>query len=517
MRQLAPLSIVAPGALGLNTEDSLTPLGPAYAVEALNAVIDDRGRLASREGLTTRTTGTPAADAIRQLFEYRKASGVKEIIASWDGGIANSIVSPGASDISGTVTVSDGNWQFVNFNDEVWGAHANVAGLIRYTGSGTFTAPVVQKDGGTHQSGILCAAFGRLWTLESDGKTIAYSALLDGTDFREVSGGGRIDTSKIWTQGTDRVRALAAFNGALIAFGERHLIFWVDGQGSALGLDPTLMYVSDVIEGTGLLGRDTIQAAGETDLVFLSPTGVQSLSRIVQERSAPVDSLTDHNRTALLAAVDAAGDAWSKLRSAYDPENGFYILSCPSASSAYTYVLDLSRRFRDDQGRALARMTRWTIAPTALAYTSSGLLASSLTAGKVAVYEGADDEGTNFEFSWLSPWLDMGEEIASRLKIPKNLKAVVNATSNSTIEFVWAFDFETQYGSRQATLTVGSVAEWGTAEWGIGQWGAAFVNKLLDIPMSGEGQFVQLGVNKTVGTGFALQQIRVYAKIGRMV
>lgn len=517
MRQLAPLTLTAPGSLGLNTEDSLTPLGPLYALEALNAVIDGRGRLASREGTTLRTTGTIASAAIKQIFEFRKANGNAETVVSWDGGIANSITNPGGSDISGSVTDSDGNWQFLNFNDYCLGFNSAVSGLIEYTGSGDFTAPAIQTDGETLQSGIATAAFGRIWAVADDYTTVVYSALLDHLDYREASGGGILDMSSIWTQGTDRVRGIASFNGALIVFGERHIIFWIDGQGSALGLDPIVMYVSDVVEGTGLVARDSIQPIGETDMLYLSPSGVQSISRLIAERSAPVKTITDHNRTALLAAVDSTIEPYTKIRSAYDPENGAYILALPATTDARVYVLDVSRLFQDEQGRTLARMTRWALNPTAMAYTdASGLLFSSATDGAVAAYDGSDDEGSDFDFTFTSPWSDMGEQIGARLKILKQIASLVNVSSDTTMRVSWAFDFGSTEGSKELSFSTSAVSEWGVAEWGEGEWGAAFVSRLLRFSASGTGQFIQITVRKTVGTGFALQQIRLFAKIGRL-
>ena len=519
MKQLAPLILTAPGSLGLNTEDSLTPVGPLYAVEALNGVIDGQGRLASRDGTTDRTTGVAASAAIKQIFEYVRSSGTLETIVSWNGGIANSITAPGTNDISGSVTDSDGNWQFVNFNDLCYGFNAAISGPIKYTGTGNFTAPSITTDGDTLQSGIALAAFGRIWTVANDYTTIVYSALLNGDDYRDVSGGGIIDLSKVWTKGNDRVRGLASFNGAFIVFGERHIIFWIDGTGSALGLDPLAMYVSDVIEGTGLVARDSIQAVGDTDLLFLSPAGVQSLGRLLNEKSSPSRTITDHCLSDLLAAVTGTGAPYTAIRSAYDPTNGFYLLSLPAATSPRTYALDVGRLFTDDQQRVLARVTRWSIAPAALAYTgASGVLMSSMTTGHVAAYDGSTDEGAAFTFTFTSPWTDMGPEVGARLKILKQIAALVSASSDTSLSVNWAFDFGGTEGSKALSFMTADVAEWGLfpAEWGESEWGSSAETHLLRFNSSGTGQFIQVSLSKTSGTGFALQQLRLFAKIGRL-
>lgn len=524
MRQLASLPLLAPGSLGLNTEDSLAQPGPLYALEAKNAVIDANGRLAQRSGTVNQTGGTAAGATIRQLHEYRRDDGSSEIIASWDGGISNSIASPGSVDIAGTVPVSDGNWRFVNFNDQCWGFSASnvVSDPIRYTGAGSFQTVTPQQDGAlVFRSGVAHAAFGRIWTLASDGQTIMYSALLDGTDYREASGGGLIDMRKVWTQGTDKVRGIYSFNGALLVFGLRHIVFWVDGQGNALGLDPTQMYVSDVIEGTGLLARDSIQAVGETDLLYLSPHGVQSLRRVIQERSAPVRSLSDHNAKALLYDANSALDTWADIRSAYDPALGAYILSIPSAPEPVTWVADVSRRFLDPSGRELARMTTWTLAPAALLARDNGqILMSGSTTGTVSRYSGTQDEGADISFRWLSPWFDLSqldEALAARLKILKRIAAIVYANASVDLTFTWAYDFsDVSPSSRVATIQTDDPAEYGIAEYGLAEYGGAGNIAILRVPTTGKGQYIQLGIEKTDAADFALQQIRLFAKIGRL-
>ena len=48
--QLKPVTVVAPGFFGLNTQDSSVTLPKEYALKAENAVIDQFGRIASRRG-----------------------------------------------------------------------------------------------------------------------------------------------------------------------------------------------------------------------------------------------------------------------------------------------------------------------------------------------------------------------------------------------------------------------------------------------------------------------------------
>ena len=55
-QQLKSINLVAPAFKGVNTEDSPIAQDPSFAEVADNAVIDQRGRIAARKGLSVTTT-----------------------------------------------------------------------------------------------------------------------------------------------------------------------------------------------------------------------------------------------------------------------------------------------------------------------------------------------------------------------------------------------------------------------------------------------------------------------------
>ena len=300
-QQLANIDIVAPGRLGLNRESRGRLLPPTFATEATNFVLNRQGLLAARAGQTDQTgTAIGSSPNIESLFEYVKSDASTEIIVGWDGGLSNSIDDPAGNDISGTLTDTNGTWWFQNFNDKCL-AFQSGQKLAIYTGS-TF-ATVSESSGTASTSGIAGCVFGRVWQVDgSDGGNLLYSGLLDEADWGGA-GAGSIDFNNIWTDGQDRITAIVGFNGALVVFGLRHIVFIIDGSNSELGLDPTNAYVTDVISGTGCVDQHTIQPIGETDIVFLSQNGLQSLGRLIQERSNPSKTISKYIRTELLEPV----------------------------------------------------------------------------------------------------------------------------------------------------------------------------------------------------------------------
>jgi hypothetical protein len=512
-KQLQPIDLVAPGFRGLNLVQAGALLSPAYAIMATNAVIDTTGRLAARDGLTNMTT-TPIGGSplVRTLFEYLKSDGSRSFIVAWDGGIGTSLADPSGSDISGAVVDANGAWKFVNFNSKVVGFQAGQAAIV-YNGAGNF-ANVVASSGTAPTGGIGTSAFGRIWQLDSDQQTIKYSGLLNETQWAS-GGAGQIDMRNIWTQGMDIVTAIIGFNGLLVVFGNNHIVFFGDGVGSALGINPTNLVVTDVVAGTGCLTQHSIQFIGQTDVIFLSAHGVQSLSRVVQERSNPITAnLTKYVRTEL--ARQLALETVGNIRATYNPTTGMYILGFPANGT--TWVLDQRRRYRDEDGDECAIVTNWIMAPYAMLTSQAGNIYVSVTGGKVAQYLGSTDQGSTFRFVFQGPWLNLGEDYANRLKILKRLGAILFVRNQTNVLFKWSVDFADDFESITRTVSGATPAEWGVAEYGIAEWSGGFALRILKIPArkSGRGQYFRIGIEADVNGQFAIQQAEMFTKIGRV-
>lgn len=509
--QLLPVPMVTPGTLGVNLQQSSSVLPPQWAYDAMNAVIDQNYRIAARKGVINATTAPiTAAPSVKTIFEQRTATGTSTTIVAWNGGISTSVTNPSGSSISGTVTVSNGRWQFVNFNSKAIGFQSGQKLIVRTTGN---FATVVETSGTAPTGGIGTAAYGRVWQLDADGQTIKYCALLNETAWDPAGGSaGSFNMANVWTQGTDTVTAIVAFNHNIIVFGLRHIVFWSDGGGTALGFDPSKMGVVDVIEGTGCVGQFTIQAIGQTDLLYLSPTGVQSLGRLLVNRSRPVASLTKYVRDTLIGQL--TNEDTNLVTAVYSKTQGFYLVSFPTANT--TWVVDLRRLYQDQDGDSVGAVTYWTYAPTALLETVARTLYIAKTGGKVGTYGGTTDEGSSFHFIFSTPWLDLGQDYAQRLKILKRLTSIIYVRNQTNIAFKWYIDFNTTGGSDSVNSAGGTGAEWGSAEWGLAEWSGGLLLQLLHVNANGTGQYFRFSIEADVTTDFAIQQAGIFAKLGRM-
>jgi hypothetical protein len=511
---LVPISIVSPGRAGLNKQNEAALLGPEWATEALNCVFDISGRLTSRKGwspaTTTPMTGTPIVDVIH---EYIRADGSRSIISAGGSKLWQGTTAP--TDVTGTATVTAGdNWQFINFSDVCIGVQQGEQ-PIRST-SGNFS-DITASSGTAPQGNCGLGAFGRVWIADSDRQTIKYSDLLDELDWGSGSAGS-IDMTSVWPNGMDEIVALAAYNGSFVVFGKNCVIFWRDEFGSELGLDPDTMFVSDTIVGTGCIARDSVQQIDNGDILFLSANGIQSLQRLIQERSNPILNVSMNIRDYLLAFIGQENMA--EVRSVYAPREGFYLLVLPTSQRVFCF--DTRARLQDGS----YRVTEWASRIKAGARSNDNTLYLSLAhlGGRIGTYAGyndrtAADAATTYDFKYRSGWLDLGVEAASYLKFLKTINGtVLSGVAGNTMNVLWDFDFQNDFDSYAITFNnTATAGEWGIGEWGIMEWGGGASLQRFNVPAKGSGQFIKIGIDTPIDEDtFVLQQLNLYAKVGRL-
>jgi hypothetical protein len=501
-KDLVPLTIGAPGFLGLNTQQSGSILPPGWATKLTNFVFDDVGRIASREGSQqvngTVITNTPT---VKATHEYIDASGNVLHIVACDNKIYKE-VSGTMTDISGTITTPTAdNWKFVNFNGWCVGMQASHAPVVLTTTGGTFA-----DSGGTQYNGeTVLSAYGRLWTVS--GNELKYSDLL----LNNFTGGssGAFDLSKFWPNGMDTATALVDFNGLLIVFGKQSIIIYENAD------DVSNMAIVEGISGIGCVARDTVQVVGN-DVVFLSDSGLRSLSRSIQEESMPMTDISKHVRDSLVA--DFVDETSIEVKSVYNEIDGFYLISLPTAGKSYYFDL----KFPNEDGTWKA--TTWDIAPTALSFSSANVMYMAVDAGYISKYTGyrdgdssAGSGGSAYTIDYEGVWNDFGDEVSNYLKILKSVSVLGAGTPSSSVSFKWAVDYEQVFRSRSLTFNSTPPAAYGTAQYSVDVFAATGSFERVRSNLSVTGQVMIYGITATIsGSSFALQRMDVLAKIGRL-
>jgi len=497
-KELQSIAIQAPGFYGLNTQDSPTSLSEQFALVADNCVIDQFGRIGARKGWIYKTsTGT---DSIVSIDEFVKADGTTEIISTSDTYIYKGTTT--LTDITpASHTVSDGLYDHATLN----GVHylfREGSDPIYYDGTTCDEVSAHTDYSGTVPSGdIVQSGFGRLWVAKtSANNTIVYwSDLLTGFKW-DTGSSGSIDVSKVWPDGADEVTALAVHNNLFFIFGKRQILIY---QGAS---DPATMSLEDTIVGVGCIARDSVQTTG-TDIIFLSDSGVRSINRTIQEKSAPMRDISKNVRTELTTYLQTEA---ANIISVYSPEEAFYLLHLPT--TGITYCFDMRAPLED----GAHRVTQWTnIQPQALCRTRGGELLLGKAQG-IALYDGFQDNGVGYQMNYFTNYIDFGAP--SNLKLLKNLKITIIGGSATQATLNWGYDYAYAYKKKTFTLSTQIVAEYNIAEYNIGEFNAGVLVNRPTVNASGGGQVVQLGIEAEVdGAAVSVQRLTAQAIVGRTI
>jgi len=505
-QELKSINLVAPGFKGINTEDSPLSQDPSFAETADNAVIDKRGRIAARKGLSVTTTDKTelGSDNLSAIKEFRDANGNTKVFSVGNNKILSGTTTL-ADETPGSYTITADDWKMVNFNDKIYFFQRAYEPLVYdNTGGSVIKLSTVAGAAGvasTMYGNEVLAAYGRLWTADfaTDKSTVYWSDLLIGHDW---SGGtsGSIDIAKVWPDGFDEIVALAAHNNLLIIFGKRSIVVYSGADA------PATMALSDTISGVGCVGRDTVQYTG-VDVIFLSQSGLRSFGRTIQEKSMPISSLSGTITTDIIQLINEANEVY---KSVYYPEANFYLLTFTNQNM--TYCFDI----RGTLENGSYRVTRWPgTGFTCYERKDDGSLLIGSSEG-IGQYTGFQDNGSSYSFKYFSPELSFGDP--SKLKFLKKIRPTIVGGSGLDILLKWDYDFGSSYNTSIITLRDQSKAEFGIDEYNIGQFSDGILTSKDAVNTNGSGGTLSIGMETSInGNELSIQEINVLALVGKTI
>jgi len=526
-KAITPIVLNGLGSAGLNTQSQDSTLGPEWLTLADNVVYDYQGRIASRKGIkqVSKTVGS----SIKSIGGFIKSDRSREYFAASGANVykIDTTVTPyslTSQSFSGTPqTITDSNWQWVNFNNEFWGVQSGHK-VINYDGTnwydmedlGTYAAA-----GGVSTFDPSCALgeFGRMWYggITEDPGTVYYSDNLIG---EALSGGasGSLDLHTVW--GNDEVVGLAALMDRLIIFGKENIVIY---KGADI---PSTMELEEVIKGVGLAGRDNICYVS-TDVIFMSYEGLKSIQRITEtDGKAPIDDLSiavRNDLTRILATTDV-----DDIKSSYYQEDGIVVTFMPNENIAYCF---------DFSTRQIPRITTWsfTNAPICGLGTIDGKLYIGLT-NSVAEYDGyydvsiSDVTGTygnqsvceaadntwetstcwsytnsNYSYTFQSSWLDLQNPVLAKI-VKRGLFTIVGGRGANAEVFI-SKDYETDSAfSNSFTLSsLGTIYLYGKTGtlYGTATYGAAEGPKEYKVSLARTGKVIRLKMTVEVNGNYS--------------
>ena len=510
--QLQSYSLSAPGFYGLNTEDSPLDLGAGFALVATNCILDQYGRIGARKGWSrvNSSSGNLGANDVGVIHELVQTDGTLTVLFAGNNkifklGTANAVteLTYGGGGSAPTITAS--NWQTASLNGIAYFFQTGHDPLIYDPAVSTTTYRRVSEKSGyvatVPQANICISAFGRLWVANTstDKVTISFSDLIAG----HVWGGGTsgtLDVSRVWPNGADEVMGLAAHNDFLFIFGKRQILVYSGAS------TPASLVLSDTVGSIGCIARDTIQSIG-SDVVFLSDSGVRSLMRTIQEKSAPLRDLSKNVRFDLNSAL--ISETLANLKSVYSEKEAFYLLVLPATFQVYCF--DTKQSLQD----GASRVTKWdSIAPTSLRSLRNGDLYIGKN-GYIGKYGTYLDDANTYRFAYYTNNADLGNP--NQISILKSVTAIVIGGSNQFLSINWGFDYSGSYRAENVYIPSQASYEYGTAEYNIAEYTSGVPIKTLSANASGFGKIVQTGYETTInGTSFSLQKIEIQAKDGKM-
>ena len=507
--KLLTTTVAAPGFMGLNTQDSSVSLEAGYATVANNCVIDKFGRIGARKGWTTaHATNSDLGDAnVKAIGELIDNSGNSYIIAAGNNKLFK-LVGTTLTQITygggGTApTITDSSWQFAALNGCLYMYQAGHTPLVFDPAVSTTTYKrISEKTGylGTVQNNnCVISAYGRTWSANntSSKSTVQFSDLLSG-HVLNTGTSGTLDVSQVWPNGADEIIALAAHNNFLIIFGRRQVLVYSNAN------DPNNIALSDALTGIGCVARDSVVTTGG-DVIFLSDSGVRSLMRTIQEKSAPMRDLSANVRDDLVLEINL--ETASEIRAVYSDKEAFYLLSLPARQLVYCFDM------RTPLPNGANRVTTWdNLIPYALKYTRDKELLIG-KAGYIGKYGGYKDNANSYLMRYFTNFFDFGSPTA--LKIMKKVGVTVIGGQGYPVTLKFGFDYSDILNLRQFSLANAAVAEYNIAEYNIAEYGgSAFDNKIINI--GGSGKVIQLGFETTVfDKSISIQKLDVYVKTGK--
>ena len=559
-KPITPLVLDSIGIFGLNRQASPSSLEHQWLTAANNIMLDDRGRITTRKGIKqiTDTIGSSSSNSyiVKSLGEFRNSTGSATIFAGSNDKIyklntGNTPNTLDAQTFTGTPqTLTDGNWEFCNFNDKFYGVQSSHTPIYY---DGTNWMDLADASGFSAPSGVTTfdptsclGGFGRLWVggVDEANDVVYYSDTLIGHKF-QTGAAGYVDMKTVWAG--DQVTALANFMGKLVIFGKRNIAIYNspdDPSSADFALD-------EVIRGVGCVARDSVQALGD-DIIFLSNSGVRSLRRTMVQDKMPLMDLSLNIKDEITTHIVNADMA--QVKGQYCLCGGYYALSFPDRN--ITYVFD----FKGGTGDS-PRITTWNFstskAPRSLLSTTDGVMyiggGYSDYKGRVSTYTDYYDvektdvtttyttssacttaghvwESTNskcwettnstYQADFKTVWLDFGDP--SRAKLLKRFLAIISGGKNMDVTMNWYRDYKVTADSSSFTLSPtasGTSYLWGgaTSLYGAAKYAPAFQPAEYKLSLSKSAKVLRMEMKGTVnGFKASLQQMIIWAKQGKI-
>lgn len=486
-----------PGSFGLNTQSDIAVAdNQPFAGLAKNGVIDNTGRLVSRQDFVLQTAGF--AQIVESMFMHRLNDGTELMVSAAAGKIYTGIATlTERRDYSGTSTTLN-SWQYASLSSRIFGFQAGVAPWIM--NEATFANVAFTGAPWTNSPNVILAASGRLWAADdaagSNRYTLWFSNLLDGTVWN-AGDAGSLNVQRVWPGGQDSIIAVSVYQDRVVIFGTNNILLYQ----LPADRNPANMTLIDSISNLGCIARDSAVVAG-VDLYFLARDGYYRIPRLAQQTS-----LLSAQRVSKLVAddfvADYASETLHKVRAGLNPNERHLVVAFPTANKTWCFHLD--RYVPADEIEKVPAVTDWTntaVAFRGFAYDASGNWYCAMRNG-IGKYTGYTPDGASnaYTFDFYNQWSSLQDE--TRTKNLKNFAMTLETDSGQTGTFRWQTDYK-EGTTRTYSWTADSV-----------DFAEAPGKGVVRGQLGGECQVGRFGFTTTInGDKVGIHSMRIYAKPG---
>lgn len=486
-----------PGSFGLNTQsDIVVNDEQPFASVATNGVIDNTGRLVSRQDFVQQTAGF--SGTVESIYTHRKNDGTEVILSAAAGKIySGTSTLTQRHDYSGTSTTLN-SWAFASLSSKIFGFQAGVAPFV--LNESTFAAESFTGAPWSNSPNIILAASGRLWAADdaagSNRYTLWWSNILDGKVWN-AGDAGSLNVQRVWPGGQDSIIAVAVYQDRVVIFGTRSILLYQ----LPADRNPANMTLIDSIENLGCIARDSVVVAG-VDLYFLARDGYYRIPRLAQQTS-----LLSAQRVSKLVADDFvasyASETMHKVRAGVNTAEKFLAITFPTANKTWCFHLD--RFVPADENERVPAVTDWTntsVPFRGFTYDGSGNWYCAFTDG-IGKYTGytPDGAGNVYSFDFYNQWTSLQDE--TRGKDLKAFAMTLETDSGQAGTFRWQVDYKA--GTTRTHSWTADAVEFAEAP-GLGT---------VRGPLGGECSVARFGFTTTInGDKVGAHSMRVYAKPG---
>jgi hypothetical protein len=579
-QELRSINLVAPAFKGINTEDSPLAQDPSFAEIADNAVIDKRGRIATRKGYDLLTNETITVSDTTGFTVNETIVGSRSTASATVKAVTNgtqiSIETSRAGIFSAGETITGGT-------SETTAAFTSVAPTGFALGSSAIRAIKEFRDNAGN-SKIFSVGNNKIisgTTTLVDETPGSYTITADNwkmVDFNDsIYFFQRTYEPLVYSNASGAVEKMSTLTGAsgatdipkaneVIAaygrlwcadlLGDKSTVYWSDlliGQnwtgGTSGSIDISKVWpdgydeIVSLAAHNGLLiifGQHSIvvyQGAEAPATMSLSDTvaGVGCVDRdTVQQTGTDVIFLSHTGLRSFGRTIQEKSMPISTLSRTITKdiigliqgETEFFRSIYSPEENFYlltfvgqetTFCFDIRGTLEDGS----FRVTRWPGSVfTAYERLTDGTLYAGTQYG-IAEYKTYSDNGTRYRFKYFSPSLTFGD--ASRLKILKKIKPTLVGANSATVFMKFAYDFGTSYRTTEFTVGNQNPAFYNVNEFGensnpLSEFTGGELTNQRSLNAVGSGTTVVVGLEADInGFALSLQEINLLALIGKMV